>query len=101
MRNDDAFEDVWKKSLELVVKTGSDEPKLPRNRKRTQRFENGSDAFHHEDPKSHYRCIYFEVIDSVTAHMSRRIEEKGIGSMQQLRKLFARHGWQSLFLKIQ
>jgi len=62
----------------VVLKTESDGPKLLRRWNRTLRFQDGSAVFHHIDPKDHYRSIYFEVIDTVTGHMSKRIDEKGI-----------------------
>ena len=52
------YESVLKASSELT-----DEPCLPRFRKRPKRFDNGSQPHQYQTPKGRYRHIYYEALE--------------------------------------
>ena len=55
------YDDVLELSSELT-----DEPSLPRYRKRPRWLDGGSFPHQYETPKERYRHIYFEVLELVT-----------------------------------
>ena len=55
-----------------------EDPKLPRNRKRPIRYEDGNAAAEfHSNPKDYYRQIYYEALDLIVQSIKDRFEQSG------------------------
>ena len=76
LRSDETFNDFYDNVLESS-KNLTDEPTLPRRHRVPARFEAGAMNSHHypEDPKSHFRQQYFELIDLLDEQISRRFKQ--------------------------
>ena len=85
MRNDESFDLFWdyvEKSRTLVDVSL---PTLPRRRKVPRRFEVGeSEGEYPTEVNDHYRRIYFEAIDLITATIDSRFQQKGFSMLQKL-----------------
>ena len=92
MRNDDAFLQMWENAKTLAASQNSDAPKLPKPRNIPRRLDAGSSAHCHENPESYYRAIFFNVIDSVSGHIERRISNKGLQILSSIENII-RSAW--------
>ena len=85
MRNDKFFDLFWdyvEKSRTLVDVSL---PTLPRRRKVPRRFEvEESEGEYPTEVNDHYRRIYFEAIDLITATIDSRFQQKGFSMLQKL-----------------
>ena len=77
IRNEDSFNLFWLKVLKSA-ESFELEPKLPRQRKRPRRYEEGeaSNEFH-TNPKEYFRQLYYEAIDRVMTSIKERFEQHG------------------------
>lgn len=91
IRSDDMFDLFWelvsKKATELDV----DEPKLPRQRKRPRRYDEGqSDGNFPHAVQDHYKRIYFEVLDLVINGIKNRFDQPGYKIYSNLEELLVK-----------
>ena len=78
MRNDTCFDDIWKKVEEIAASVDADQPKLPKVRRRPVRYDEGASPHQYTEPKEYYRMLFFQAVDSVMGHITKRIDDKGI-----------------------
>ena len=63
------------------------EPTLPRYRKRPRRIDDGSTPHRYKTPKERYRHIYFEVLDVIKGEVERRFNQDDCEMVQKLESL--------------
>ena len=64
--NDAHYDLFWQKVVAIAKENNVEDPKLPRNRKRPVRHEDGNAvAEFHSTPKDYYRQIYYEALDLI------------------------------------
>ena len=82
------FNLFWQKLLEQTNRLGIAEPVLPRKRKAPKQFEVGSsEGVSSSSPKHNYKVIYFETLDTVTACIRSRFDQKGFQICHKLEQL--------------
>ena len=79
---DQFYDDVLELSTELT-----DEPSLPRYRKRPRRLDEGIAPHRYQSPKERYRHIYFEVLELVKGEIKRRFNQADFHLIQKLESL--------------
>ena len=78
IRSNEAFHLFWTNSIGMAKNANVSEPVLPRKKKAPSRFEIGSGSSHYyEDPESHFRQIYFEVLDRSISCIQNRFQQPG------------------------
>lgn len=83
----------WAKVLKFAESMDVCDPKLPRQRKRTARYDYGLSAgHHHQTPKEYYRQLYYEVIDNTTHCLTERFDQPGYRQYCQLEQLLIKAG---------
>ena len=76
LRNDAHYDLFWQKVIAMAKENNVEDPKLPRNRKRPVRYEEGNAvAEFHSTPKDYYRQIYFEALDLIVRSIKDRFEQ--------------------------
>ena len=66
LRTDNNFAFFWSKVTKKANQLNTDEPALPRKRKRTVRYENGNATPEFQSSvEEYYRQAYFEVFDVI------------------------------------
>jgi len=83
-RTESAFISFWSECLKWQVENNADEPKLPRQRNRPQRYEDGCEPYNFVDAVNYYRHKYFETVDLVQNVLSRRFDQ---GNFSVLRSI--------------
>lgn len=64
MRNED-FDLLWERILEEAKKLDINEPKLKVPRRRNKKYDSSTKEFTFDEPKTFYRKIFYEIIDTV------------------------------------
>ena len=78
LRNEQSYNMFWEKVNKASREYGTDEPKLPRKRKMPQRFQIGNDdGYFQQNAQSHYRQLYFQVLDVTIACIKSRFSQEG------------------------
>ena len=77
LRNDSSFDLFWQKVTTSAKELDLDDPALPRCRKAPRRFDDGSIPTFHTTVEDHYRIIYFEALDLITACIEDRFNQPG------------------------
>jgi hypothetical protein len=62
----------------------TDEPSLPRYRKRPRRYDSGDDPHNYTEPKDRYRHLYFEVLELASGEIERRFKQSDFNVIQDL-----------------
>jgi len=65
----------------------TDEPTLPRYRKRPRRLDDGAVPHCYQSPKERYRQLYFEVLDLAKGEIERRFDQTDFQIIQNLESL--------------
>ncbi len=65
----------------------TEEPCLPRYRRRTRRLDDGEHPHNYQVPKDRYRHIYFEVLELVYGEIENRFDQADFRIMQSLENL--------------
>jgi hypothetical protein len=98
IRNDEHYELFWGKVTRMAEEVDVDEPKLPRQRKRPPRYEDGKAAPEfHSTPKDYYRSIYYEALDLITQTIKDRFDQPGYRVYQCLENLLLKAAKQEDF----
>ncbi len=78
LRSDDQFSLFWEKVQLMTESRNVDEPKLPRQRKRPKRYEDGVAAPEFDVAvEDRYRRIYFEALDLIVKTIKSRFNQPG------------------------
>ena len=78
MRTDTSFTQFFNLVERFRELNGTNLPVLPRKRKTPQRFEVGSaEGYHSATVQDHYRCQYYEVLDTAIESISDRFDQPG------------------------
>ena len=78
LRNDRMFDIFWAKVNQFTSTHEVNEARLPRQRKRPKRYEEGtSSGDFHETPKQYYQQYYFEAIDLIVNCIQDRFDQPG------------------------
>jgi len=83
LRHDSQFNQFY----DCVLKQSSgmtDEPSLPRSRKRPRRYDSGDDPHCYREPKDRYRHLYFEVLELASGEIERRFNQSDFNIIQDL-----------------
>ena len=86
LRAEPKFDRFYKDVLELSTAL-TDEPSLPRYRKRLRRLDEGVVPHRYQSPKERYRHIYFEVLELVKGEIERRFNQADFHLVQKLESL--------------
>ena len=87
-RSDDSFLLFWDKVLMLSRQVGVNEPSLPRQKKAPSRFESSSDSHYFPtNVKEHFKKIYFEAIDTLTACLKDRFDQSDFNMYAKLEQV--------------
>ena len=85
MRNDESFHLFWEYVEQRRALVDVSSLILPRCKKVPRRLEVGdSEEDYPVTVKVHYRRIYFEAIDLITAAINSRLQQKGFNTLQKL-----------------
>ena len=77
IRGDEEFELFWSLVLKTQRELNVRDPVLPRKRKRTSRYEDGSsDCTSFSDPQSYYRTVYFQCLDTAITTIQDRFHQR-------------------------
>lgn len=77
MRDDGAFDLFWELCLTVQKEFDIADPVLERQHKRPRRYKNGAaEPHYHEDPKSHYRAMYYQCLDAAISAITNRFQQK-------------------------
>ena len=88
LRNDERFDLFWEKVTKMATERDVDEPKLPRQRKRPARYEQGrAPPEFHSTAKEFYRPIYYEGPDLIVQTIKDRFDQPGYRVYQCLENL--------------
>ena len=68
-------------------KTLTEEPQLPRQRKRPRRLEEGAATYQYQDPKQRYRCAYFEMLELAAGELDRRFDQSDFHTIKEIEVL--------------
>ena len=78
IRNDECFNCFWQKVTVMGLERDVDEPRLPRQRKRPRRYEEGNAPAEFDlSAKDMYRRVYFESLDLITQAITDRFDQPG------------------------
>ena len=78
LRNDTHYDLFWQKVIGMAEENNVENPKLPRNRKRPARYEDGNAAAEfHLTPKDYYCQIYYESFNLIVQSIKDRFEQPG------------------------
>ena len=77
MRSDECFDLFWEKVKAMAMERDVDEPKLPQQRKRPKRYEEGASAEFDSSAKDMYRRVYFEALDLIIQAIKDRFNQPG------------------------
>lgn len=79
IRSDSKFKLFWQRICIEAEKFDISQPCLPRRRKVPRRFEDGeAEGYFAATAEDHYRSIYFEALDLITAFISDRFYQPGL-----------------------
>lgn len=91
LREEETYDLFWAKVLKFAESADVQDPKLPRQRKRPARYDDGvSVGYHHATPKEYYRQLYCEVIDNTTRCLVDRFDQPGYRKYCQLEQLLVK-----------
>ena len=76
IRSDKEFSQFYEKTLTFAEEKGIEQPVLPRNRRRPQRYDNGCESHVFPSVKEYYRQMYYEACDLISGELQRRFETK-------------------------
>jgi hypothetical protein len=76
-RKDEHFIGQWKTVTDLQTAFGIPEPPIPRCAKRPARFDEGSETYQHQSAEDHFRCLYWQLLDSIIQAITSRFHSKG------------------------
>lgn len=85
MRSEEEFCRFYKESVKTAKELNIGEPKLQRQRRRPQRYEDGSSPHSHSSVEDYYRSIYYEACDLLSGELQNRFENP-VGIEQTLIK---------------
>ena len=77
MRNEAKFEDFYTEVIRESTNL-TEEPILPRQRKRPRRLDNGAIPHRYETPKDRHRHMYLEVTELTAGEVERRFIQKDL-----------------------
>ena len=86
LRTESKFDRFYDDVVELSTRL-TDEPSLPRYRKRPKRVDEGAAPHCYQSPKERYRHIYFEVLELVKGEIERRFNQADFHIIQKLESL--------------
>ena len=76
IRGDEEFELFWSLVLKTQRELNVRDPVLPRKREQTSQYEDGSsDCASFSDPKSYYRTVYFQCVDTAITTIQDRFHQ--------------------------
>ena len=78
LRLDEEFNGFYEKALRFAEEKGIEQPWLPRNRRRPQRHDTGSEPHHFSSVKEYYRKMYYEACDLLSGELQHRFQTKEI-----------------------
>ena len=78
-RDDNSFNDIWKKTCEDALTIGVQEPVVPRRRRPPRRLDNGSEGYQDETCEDLYRRVYFSSVDAVMSCLDNRFQSPAFG----------------------
>lgn len=78
MRSDQEFQRFYIGCVDMAKKFDIGEPRLPRQRKRPARYEDGSLPHIHSSVQDHYRSVYYEALDLLSGELERRFENQHV-----------------------
>ena len=88
LRNEKHYDLFWQKVIGMAEENNVENPKLPRNRKRPARYEDGNAAAEfHLTPKDYYRQIYYESLDLIVQSIKDRFDQPGYKVYRSLEDL--------------
>lgn len=91
LRSDAMFDLFWAKVNQFTSTHEVNDPRLPRQRKRPRRYEEGtSDGDFHETPKQYFRQHYFEAIDLIVNCIQDRFDQPGYKVYSTLESLLVK-----------
>ena len=65
----------------------TEEPQLPRHRKRPRRLDEGAGTHQYQDPKERYRHAYFEVLESAAGEVERSFDQADLHIIKEIEVL--------------
>ena len=77
IRNDESFDLFWEKVKAMAKERDVDDPKLPRQRKRPKRYEEGAPNEFDSTAQGMYRRVYFEALDLIVQAIKDRFDQPG------------------------
>ena len=87
LRNDDAFNQIYKETLELCKKLDYPVPKLPRKRRLATKLAGNSASYEWATPEEFHRAQYFAFIDTACEALARRYNQPGLNKYADMEKL--------------
>ena len=78
LRSDEEFNGFYEKALRFAEEKGIEQPLLPRNRRRPQRHDTGSEPHHFSSVKEYYQKMYYEACDLLSGELQHRFQTKEI-----------------------
>ena len=90
LRNDDAFNQIYKETLELCKKLDYPVPTLPRKRRLPAKLAGNSASYEWATPEEFHRAQYFAFIDTACEALARRYNQPGLHKYADMEKLFKR-----------
>ena len=85
MRSDDQFEHFWDLVILKVKQLDVNEPQLPRQRKCSSWYDDGSTSGDFPaTPKAYFKPAYFDAIDLITNCVQERFDQPGYQIYQSL-----------------
>ena len=86
MRNDEKFTAFYS-SVVSSSQQLTDDPVLPRYRRRPRRFDEGEHPHHFATPEDRYRQVYFEVLENCCGEIDNRFAQSDLTLISSLEKL--------------
>ena len=91
IRNDESFENFWKCTTEKAKQLDIGEPKLPRQRKRTRRYDDGNySGYFHDTSEALFKQMYFEALDLIINCIQDRFDQPGFRIYQSVESLLVK-----------
>jgi hypothetical protein len=98
LREEKMYDLFWAKLLKLTEALDVYDPKVPRQRKRPARYDDGlSTGHHHQTPIEYYRQLYYEVLDNTIHCLTERFDQPGYRRYCQLEQLLIKAGLKEEF----
>ena len=86
MRNDEKFKAFYSAVVSSSEQL-TDDPVLPRYRRRPRRFDEGEHPHHFAIPEDRYRQVYFEVLENCCGEIDNRFAQSDLTLISSLEKL--------------